>query len=850
MPDFRLLFLLFFLSAWWPKGQCVASVKQMRDSMEVMLPLDSLAFQELVVSGKKNLVVLKGDTLVFDVSGFFVPEGSKLRVLLERIPGIEITQDGRILVQGEEVVHLKLNGRDFLKEGKELAINSLPADMLREVRIYKKYSDEEENTGFYRNEGEQVLDVYTYPDRSRGWLTDAVAAGGSRKRYQLGATVSGFSPGVQGILSCSADNQPVAAGIGDSYLDKLSAETNVNEVVRQGYNGIINFFQGAWEVNATAFLNKAKTKSASKTNTEYYWHQPKIYSFGNDEKTTDTRSSNFSLDWTYSGKSLTWKTRTYLNKADFEHSMYSISETREVLPKEDLTVSYGEHALNSNQYMNLGNLSSLGAGVTTMLNKAWGEKGNNVDLSAGVYYSDNQEYNFSHADVYYSNMAEVSRQVLQSNAEKNGLRGFAKAILTTVPWQRVKLQFSYGIEGQYDRIDQKTHDLGYVFLDLMSDEGRLPADSLDKQANLKTWIHEARVLMQYEYNGWCVTGGLALEPERMMLHYVKGGETVDSVQTTLSLLPEFGLAYCKDDRWNLNFHYMGRRKQPDLLGVLPVWDCTDPLHRYVGNAALVPETNHIFSCTLFSFEPSLQRQLNVSANAALNRQTITQKMGYDPVKGVYTITPVNVNGNWSASCFLDYITSFRKAFNCNLEWKSAFSGGSEQALQTARGDYGKTENLHARISSFTTTHYGAFQYKYRSLLVKPYLYATLACYRNNQQKDLDSDLWIYGFGGLMRLDLDFGLGLGVEMYRNTRTGYWEPSMNGNEFICNLEASYSFLKNKSLEVKVQGFDLFRQIHSINQTNTVSYRREIINQKGINSYFMLSISFHFDHFPMKS
>ncbi len=254
MPDFRLLFLLFFLSAWWPKGQCVASVKQMRDSMEVMLPLDSLAFQELVVSGKKNLVVLKGDTLVFDVSGFFVPEGSKLRVLLERIPGIEITQDGRILAQGEEVVHLKLNGRDFLKEGKELAINSLPADMLREVRIYKKYSDEEENTGLYRNEGEQVLDVYTYPDRSRGWLTDAVAAGGSRKRYQLGATVSGFSPGVQGILSCSADNQPVAAGIGDSYLDKLSAETNVNEVVRQGYNGIINFFQGAWEVNATAFF--------------------------------------------------------------------------------------------------------------------------------------------------------------------------------------------------------------------------------------------------------------------------------------------------------------------------------------------------------------------------------------------------------------------------------------------------------------------------------------------------------------------------------------------------------------------------------------------------------------------
>lgn len=329
MPVCRLLVLLFILSVFGQKEAFAVSGQSLSDSTEVVLPLDSMAFQELVISGKKTPMMLKGDTLVFDVSCFFVPEGSKLRSLLERIPGIEVTTDGRIMAQGKEVVRIKLNGRDFFEEGKEMALNTLPADILCEVRLYQEYSDEEEYTGVHRNEGEQVLDVYTYADRSRGWFIDAVAAGGSRKRYQANATVSGFSSRMQGILSCSADNQPAAFGIGESYLDKLSAETNVNEVIRQNYNGILNFFKGPWEVNATAFLNQGETRSKAESTTEYYWKPSQVYAQAQDEKETDTETANFSLDWTYTGNEFAWRTKTYLNRSKYRYKQYSLSETRE-----------------------------------------------------------------------------------------------------------------------------------------------------------------------------------------------------------------------------------------------------------------------------------------------------------------------------------------------------------------------------------------------------------------------------------------------------------------------------------------------------------------------------------------
>lgn len=850
MLDGRLLFVFLTLSAFLPEEGFAVSGFSENDSTEVTLPLDSVAFQELIVSGRKTPIRMQGDTLVFDVSCFYVPEGSKLRLLLERIPGLEVTGDGRILAKGKDVVRIKLNGKDFFKENTDLALNSMPVEILSEVRLYEEYSDEEEHTGVRRHEGEQVLDVYTQPDRSRGWLIDVQGAYGTSDRRQGNVTVSGFAPSVQGILSCSADNQPAVFGVEGSYLDKLSAETNVNDVNRQSYNGIVNFSSGRWEVNATAFLSSGETASLAESTTEYYLKDPRMYTVGDDERATDTRSANLSLDWVYQRESFLWSTKTFLNHFRYRHSLYTLSETREeYFEEKDGKLCRKERVLNSNQYSNEGVLKNMRAGVSTMVNKSWGEVGSNWDLSASLQYSDNDEDGFSHADIYYSLADAVSRQVQETHAVEKGIQGAVKSILTLAPSQSVKVQLSYGVEGQRDFVDRKVYDLSFVFLDMRPGEGCMPTDSLGKDAHLTTWIHDIRALLQYEKGAWALTAGVTFEPQRMSLHYMKGGRAVDSVQNVFSVLPELVLRYRRADRWNLSLHYMGRRKQPDLSGMLPIWDYTDPMHRYVGNKSLKPETNHILSCTFFSFEPVWQRQVTVSLNAAVNQQSIAQKTAFDPETGGYTVTPVNVNGNWSASAFVDFSTSFRKFKRWMMEWKGGVNATSQRALQERLHEEGKQHDAGLRIQSLTTTNYWAIQYRYRMLSLKPYAYMTLASYRNDLQKDLNADLWIYGGGGLMSMGFDSGLSIGVDFYRNCRAGYWQDDMNVREWICNLEVSYSFLKSKSLEVKLQGFDVLRELHSVNQVNTVTFRQETINRKGVNSYFMLSLSYHFDRFPSK-
>lgn len=844
----RLILLTALLSAFWPKAGFAMSETVAGDSVDVVVSLDSLFYQELVISGKKNPVTMKGDTLIFDVSGFSVPEGAKLRVLLERIPGVEILHDGRILAHGQEVVRIKLNGRNFFNENPELALNSFAADALAEVKLYKEHSDEEKATGVYRQEGEQVLDIYTSPDRTKGWMADIVGAGGSKKRYQASTTWSGFSPDFQSLVSCSADNQPSVFGVEGSYLNKLSAETNVNEVVRQGYNGIANIYKEKWQVNVAAFFNNGKTESASKTNTEYYWDSPKVFALTENEKKTDTYSGNITLDWAYQGNSLSWKTKFYMNHSDYDHEVNSQVDTRETYPSLQTPGLFHERSQNMSRYQNIGSLQSLGGGLTTMLTKSWGSKGDNILVSAGVNYTGNREYGFTHADIYYTKTQGTSHQVMENYSKKRGTRAFAKMIYTWAVLPELKFQLSYGAERLHDRVRQDVNDLSFAFLSLVENVN-LPADSLNKRARLTTWLHDCCARVQFEKAGWCASGAVTFEPQKMFLHYQKYVHDVDSVQTLWSFLPELSLTYQNVDKWNMSFRYMGRRKQPDFLSMLPVWDNTDPLHRYIGNAGLKPETNHILSLSFFSFALDLQRQLNIAVNAIVNQNNITQRLEYDSDKGAYSVMPVNVNGNWNASFVLDYITSFHKAPACRLEWQSTVNGGVEHAYQVRQKLRRREPDLLTKVSTFATTHSGAFLYKFRFLRVKPYAYVRWARYWNDAQDEVESNLRMYGWGALLQLDLDCGMSMSADCYQNCRNGYQEADMNGKEWICNLELSYSFLRNKSLELKLQGFDLFRQVHSVNQSNTVQYRQEIVHRKGINSYLMLCVNFHFDRFFIK-
>ena len=82
---------------------------------------------EAVVKATKVKFYLRGDTVVHNADAFQLEEGSMLDALISQLPGAELKDDGRILVNGKQVESLLLNGEDFFRKDRSVMLENLPS---------------------------------------------------------------------------------------------------------------------------------------------------------------------------------------------------------------------------------------------------------------------------------------------------------------------------------------------------------------------------------------------------------------------------------------------------------------------------------------------------------------------------------------------------------------------------------------------------------------------------------------------------------------------------------------------------------------------------------------------------
>ena len=90
--------------------------------------IDSLGtnrLDEIVIKATRVRMVYKGDTIVYNADAFNLPEGSMLDVLIRQMDGVELKDDGRILVNGQQIDELTLNGKDFFRGNNKVMLENL-----------------------------------------------------------------------------------------------------------------------------------------------------------------------------------------------------------------------------------------------------------------------------------------------------------------------------------------------------------------------------------------------------------------------------------------------------------------------------------------------------------------------------------------------------------------------------------------------------------------------------------------------------------------------------------------------------------------------------------------------------
>ena len=129
---------------------------------------DSNMLKELEVTGTQVQVVTKGDTIEYNAAAFKTSENAVVEDLLKKMPGVEVTPEGKIMVNGQEVTKIRVDGKKFFGNDVQMSTKNIPADMIDRVQVVDQKSEMAELTGFDDGETERIINLTIRPDRRQG----------------------------------------------------------------------------------------------------------------------------------------------------------------------------------------------------------------------------------------------------------------------------------------------------------------------------------------------------------------------------------------------------------------------------------------------------------------------------------------------------------------------------------------------------------------------------------------------------------------------------------------------------------------------------------------------------------
>ena len=128
--------------------------------MKAMMEADPQQLNEIVVRDKSVLMIIRGDTTIYNASAIATMRGDRLADILGRLPGLSVS-GGIIYIKGEPVSKILLNGSSIFGSDIGVALEMIRADDIRNVKVYDQYDQDRLLEADTLDRKERVLDVMT-----------------------------------------------------------------------------------------------------------------------------------------------------------------------------------------------------------------------------------------------------------------------------------------------------------------------------------------------------------------------------------------------------------------------------------------------------------------------------------------------------------------------------------------------------------------------------------------------------------------------------------------------------------------------------------------------------------------
>jgi hypothetical protein len=130
-------------------------------------------------------VTIVGDTVVYDADAFQNGTERKLEDVLEKLPGVEINEDGQVEVEGKVVNKIMVNGKDFFDGDTKLATKNIPSKAVDKIQVLRNYSEVGQLRSVANNQDNVAMNIKLKEGKENFWFGNITAGAGAAPENEL-----------------------------------------------------------------------------------------------------------------------------------------------------------------------------------------------------------------------------------------------------------------------------------------------------------------------------------------------------------------------------------------------------------------------------------------------------------------------------------------------------------------------------------------------------------------------------------------------------------------------------------------------------------------------------------------
>jgi hypothetical protein len=637
-------------------------------------------------------VSIRGDTIIYNADSFTNGTERKLGDVLDKLPGMEVNEDGDIQVEGKTVERVLVDGKEFFEGDSRLATKNIPADAIDKVEVLKNYNNVGQLKGLGNDEDRIAINIRLKKGKKNFWfgeVTGSLGQGDAAVRYQAKPKAFYYSPDVSINILTDFNNLGIQSFtfadyrrfVGFKSGNTRSSGSSID--IGTGAGGLLNLQ-----------ANRAKELESKFGAFNGSWRASKKLSFDGFAifSSVDTDQETIASR-TFIGTSLEPGALENTEDRSTQRNQIGIFKLgADYNPNADFSLEYNGQ-VNLSDVSQFNDFTSEQEGIVRDIDQNESQKPITLDQSVNAYYTQSEKNIFAfegryvdaEEDPFYNAIIDPEIDPITDLPTRpfNGRLGLDEEDPYNINQQNLVQSTKLDAKADYWRVLNKKSNInvtvGTSFVNqdyntnifqIRNDGSRNDLTGADLGNDVHYKFRDVYGAVHYKF----ITGKFTITPGATAHSYtIKDRQLGDTNELNFEeILPDFNVRFALRSSENINFDYRRTISFSDVenyaLGT--VFNNYNSL--FNGNNQLSGTTNDRYSLNYFNF--NMFNYTNINAGVVYSRQT-------DAIQSNIDLRSINqesdlINSpfaNQTATGFGRFSREFgkiRASVNANLNWST------------------------------------------------------------------------------------------------------------------------------------------------------------------------------------